>query len=216
MAELRESVRAGAEEAAELRAKLATVVPREQLTAAEQRIKVTLLLCPIWHSDSASPLQQHRLGCATLIGCRGTQTAIAERRLCMSSLCFFSRNLHRFASCLKNSAGTGCNALHQAVAYTNICKCSAQSKEFFRALYIVAILGKPAYATCNSRDLAVTGVKLPSAMTDVRTIVQKMHLVDSISLKCRSWRRWCSKHVGRASRQMIWYEASPPAPTGTS
>ncbi len=41
MAELRESVRAGAEEAAELRAKLATVVPREQLTAAEQRIKVT-------------------------------------------------------------------------------------------------------------------------------------------------------------------------------
>ncbi|DBB06613.1 hypothetical protein WJX77_004467 [Trebouxia sp. C0004] len=39
MAELRESVRAGAEEAAELQAKLATVVPREQLTAAEQRIK---------------------------------------------------------------------------------------------------------------------------------------------------------------------------------
>jgi len=41
VAELRESVRAGVEEAAELRAKLATVVPREQLTAAEQRIKVT-------------------------------------------------------------------------------------------------------------------------------------------------------------------------------
>ncbi|DBA99806.1 TPA: hypothetical protein ACH3X3_012345 [Trebouxia sp. C0006] len=39
VAELRESVRAGVEEAAELRAKLATVVPREQLTAAEQRIK---------------------------------------------------------------------------------------------------------------------------------------------------------------------------------
>ncbi|KAA6423684.1 MAG: hypothetical protein FRX49_06255 [Trebouxia sp. A1-2] len=39
VAELRESIRAGAEEAAELRAKLATVVPREQLTAAEQRIK---------------------------------------------------------------------------------------------------------------------------------------------------------------------------------
>lgn len=63
-----------------------------------------------------------------------------------------------------------------------ICKGSAQSKVFFRALYIVAILGKPAYATRSSRDLAVTGVKLPSAMTLVWAIVHILHLVDSIRL----------------------------------
>lgn len=44
VADLRESLRAAAEEASDLRATLATVVPRDQLTAAELRIKVTLLL----------------------------------------------------------------------------------------------------------------------------------------------------------------------------
>lgn len=39
-ADLREAVRAANEEASDLRAQLATVVPRDQLTAAEQRIKV--------------------------------------------------------------------------------------------------------------------------------------------------------------------------------
>ena len=41
VAELREAVRMGQEEAADLQARLATVVPRAQLTAAEQRIKVS-------------------------------------------------------------------------------------------------------------------------------------------------------------------------------
>lgn len=38
--ELKEAVKAAQEEAADLHARLATVVPRDQLTAAEQRIKV--------------------------------------------------------------------------------------------------------------------------------------------------------------------------------
>lgn len=94
VAELRESVKAGVEEAAELRAKLATVVPREQLTAAEQRIKVTLLLCPSRHRDSASPQQLHRLCCATLLDAKALRLQgmpLAERKLCISSLCCFSR-----------------------------------------------------------------------------------------------------------------------------
>lgn len=42
VAELKEAVKAGQEEAADLHARLATVVPRDQLTAAQQRIKVTV------------------------------------------------------------------------------------------------------------------------------------------------------------------------------
>ena len=102
-AELRESVRAGAEEAAELRAKLATVVPREQLTAAEQRIKVSLLLCPIRHGDLASPQQQHRMCCATLLeagALRQQGMPLAEHKLCiLSDLCFFNRTLKSFCMC---------------------------------------------------------------------------------------------------------------------
>jgi len=102
-AELRESVRAGAEEAAELRAKLATVVPREQLTAAEQRIKVSLLLCPIRHGDLASPQQQHRMCCATLLeagALRLQGMPLAEHKLCiLSDLCFFNRTLKSFCMC---------------------------------------------------------------------------------------------------------------------
>ena len=44
-AELRELLRGAAEEASDLRAQLATVVPRDQLTAAESRIKVRHLAC---------------------------------------------------------------------------------------------------------------------------------------------------------------------------
>lgn len=51
--ELKEAVKAAQEEAADLHARLATVVPRDQLTAAEQRIKVclhqlTLHSCMLW------------------------------------------------------------------------------------------------------------------------------------------------------------------------
>lgn len=51
--ELRDVVKAAQEEAADLHARLATVVPRDQLTAAEQRIKVRLhqlTLHPYTHS----------------------------------------------------------------------------------------------------------------------------------------------------------------------
>ena len=44
VADLKESLRMAAVEAADLRAQLATVVPRDQLTAAEQRIKVQYFL----------------------------------------------------------------------------------------------------------------------------------------------------------------------------
>ena len=40
VADLKDSLRMAGEEAADLRAQLAAVVPRDQLTAAEQRIKV--------------------------------------------------------------------------------------------------------------------------------------------------------------------------------
>ena len=56
------------------------------------------------------------------------------------------------------------------------------SSQLFRALCIVTFLGKPAYATRNSRNLAVTRVKLPSAMTHVWAIVQILHLDDSVTL----------------------------------
>ena len=42
VADLKESLHTAAEETAELRAQLATVVPREQLTTAEHRIKVPM------------------------------------------------------------------------------------------------------------------------------------------------------------------------------
>ena len=47
VAELKDAVKGAQEEAADLHARLATVVPRAQLTAAEQRIKASacLLLC---------------------------------------------------------------------------------------------------------------------------------------------------------------------------
>lgn len=71
-ADLKESVRAGADEAAELRAQLASVVPRDQLTAAEQRIKVTAAVprqSP-WVSSKAS-IAYAMLMCI-LTGCKCT------------------------------------------------------------------------------------------------------------------------------------------------
>ena len=45
VADLKEAVKAAQEEAADLQTRLATVVPRDKLTAAEQRIKVSIHAC---------------------------------------------------------------------------------------------------------------------------------------------------------------------------
>lgn len=47
VAELKDAVKAGQEEVADLHARLATVVPRDQLTAADHRIKVTACTRPL-------------------------------------------------------------------------------------------------------------------------------------------------------------------------
>ncbi|KAL0056402.1 hypothetical protein WJX82_010947 [Trebouxia sp. C0006] len=81
VAELRESVRAGVEEAAELRAKLATVVPREQLTAAEQRIKELEKMVQQARRESVKAddlLWLHHLEVQLLLPHQGLQRRLAQ------------------------------------------------------------------------------------------------------------------------------------------
>lgn len=71
VADLKQAVKAAQEEAADLQIRLATVVPRDKLTAAEQRIKVCMheLCWYVTHSMSrhnitesfVSLIQLHRL-----------------------------------------------------------------------------------------------------------------------------------------------------------
>ena len=62
--DLKEAVKAAQEEAADLQTRLATVVPRDKLTAAEQRIKVSMharmsSLCTDTHSMSWHNIIEH-------------------------------------------------------------------------------------------------------------------------------------------------------------
>ena len=64
VADLKEAVKAAQEEAADLQARLATVVPRAKLTAAEQRIKVSIhacisYICTPTHSISWHNISEH-------------------------------------------------------------------------------------------------------------------------------------------------------------
>lgn len=74
VAELKEAVKAAQEEAADLQTRLATVVPRDKLTAAEKRIKVSMharmsCLCTHTHGMSWRNITEHFKAPLQIISC---------------------------------------------------------------------------------------------------------------------------------------------------